>query len=141
MRFRFDGSVTLSLLVLLSGCGSMTEPSGLPGVRPMIATEGRALVGRLLPDAVRDRSGWATDIYAAFSALDIAPTSENICAVVAVTSQESGFQADPVVPGLAGIARKEIDKRRESAGIPKFALDATLQSDVQPRSVSSAAAL
>jgi hypothetical protein len=80
----------------------------------------------LLPDGVKDRAGWATDIYAAFAALDIPPTPENICATVAVTAQESGFQVDPVVPGLASIARKEIDKRRESAGVPKFALDAAL---------------
>ena len=52
--------------------------------------------------------------------------TENICAAIAVTAQESGFQVDPAVPGLASIARKEIDKRRESAGIPKFALDAAL---------------
>ena len=31
-----------------------------------------------------------------------------------------------MVPGLARIARTEIDKRRESAGIPKFAFDAAL---------------
>jgi len=88
--------------------------------------EGRALVSRLLPDGIKDRSGWATDIYAAFAALEIPPTPENICATVAVTAQESGFQVDPVVPGLANIARKEIDKRREAAGIPRFALDAAL---------------
>jgi uncharacterized protein DUF1615 len=84
------------------------------------------LVSRLLPDSVKDRAGWATDIYAAFAALDISPTPENICATVAVTGQESGFQVDPVVPGLASIARKEIDKRRDNAGIPRFALDAAL---------------
>ena len=104
----------------------MEKPSPAPGYRPISATEGRALVARLLPDAVKDRAGWATDIYAAFAALDIPPTPENICAAVAVTGQESGFQVDPVVPGLASIARKEIDKRRESAGIPKLALDAAL---------------
>ena len=104
----------------------MEKPSPTPSYRPISATEGRALVGRLLPDGVKDRAGWATDIYAAFAALDIPPTPENICAAVAVTGQESGFQVDPVVPGLASIARKEIDKRRESAGIPKFALDAAL---------------
>ena len=104
----------------------MEEPSGPPGYRPLSATEGRALVGRLLPDEVKDRAGWATDVYAAFAALEVPATPENICAAVAVTAQESGFQVDPVVPGLAAIARKEIDKRRESAGIPEFALDAAL---------------
>jgi hypothetical protein len=83
------------------------------------ATEGRALVGRLLPASIADRAGWATDIYAAFAAMEIAPTPENICAVVAITEQESSFRTDPQVPGLARIAWKEIEKQRERSGIPK----------------------
>ncbi|HEV8257269.1 MAG TPA: DUF1615 domain-containing protein [Casimicrobiaceae bacterium] len=126
MDSRLERALTVGLIVLLAGCAAIEKPSPAPGYRPISATEGRALVARLLPDAVKDRAGWATDIYAAFAALDIPPTPENICAAVAVTGQESGFQVDPVVPGLASIARKEIDKRRESAGIPKFALDAAL---------------
>jgi len=92
----------------------------------MTAEEGRALVSRALPDGVRDRAGWATDIYAAFAGLDLAATHENVCSAIAIIGQESGFQADPVVPGLAGIARRELDKRRESAGIPKLAVEAAL---------------
>ena len=125
MNSSLQRPLSIALLGLLAGCAAVNEPSS-PGYRPLSATEGRALVAHLLLDGVRDRTGWATDIYAALAALDIAPTPDNICAAVAVTSQESGFQADPVVPGLAGIARKEIDKRRESAGIPAFALDAAL---------------
>ncbi len=114
-------SLTIALIALLAGCVSVES-----GHQPMSAAEGRALVSRLLPDGLKDRAGWATDTYAAFAALDIPPTPENICAAIAVTAQESGFQVDPAVPGLASIARKEIDKRRESAGIPKFALDTAL---------------
>ncbi len=43
----------------------------------------------------------------------LAPTVENICSVLAVAQQESGYQADPVVPGLSKIARQEIDRRAE----------------------------
>ena len=92
----------------------------------MTADEGRALVARLLPESVRERSGWATDIYAAFAALEIEPSRENLCSAIAVTGQESGFQADPVVPGLPAIARREIERRREAAGVPAFALEAAL---------------
>jgi hypothetical protein len=126
MDSRLEKLLAIGLIALLAGCASLDEQSRTPGHRPISATEGRALVGRLLPDGIKDRAGWATDIYAAFAALNIPPTAENICAAVAVTGQESGFQVDPVVPGLANISRKEIDKRRESAGIPKFALDAAL---------------
>ena len=115
-------ALALGLVALLSGCATVEEP----GPRPLTAEEGRALVTRLLPESVKERGGWATDIYAAFATLGLAPTPENICAAVAVTEQESGFQVDPVVPGLAAITRKEIERRRESAGIPRFALDAAL---------------
>ena len=115
----------IAAAALLAGCATIEEPRE-PGYRPLTAAEGRALVGRLLPGSVADRAGWATDIYAAIAVLDLPPTPENICAVVAVTEQESGFQVDPAVPGLAGIARKEIDRRRESAGIPRLAVDAAL---------------
>ena len=123
---RFIGCLLASVpIAFLAGCAGVSEPPQ-PGYRPLTATEGRALVARLLPDTVKERAGWAVDIYAALSALELPPTPENICATIAVIGQESSFQADPAVPGLAGIARKEIDKRRESAGIPKFALDAAL---------------
>ncbi|MET0918791.1 MAG: DUF1615 domain-containing protein [Burkholderiales bacterium] len=126
MGWGIEKSFAVALIALLEGCAAIEGPTPTPGYRPISAAEGRALVSRLLPDGVKDRAGWATDIFAAFAALDIPPTPENICAAVAVTAQESGFQVDPVVPGLASIARKEIDKRRESAGIPRFALDAAL---------------
>ena len=122
-----ERSLTVALIALLAACSALEGPTPTPGYRPISAAEGRALVSRLLPDGVKDRAGWAIDVYAAFAALDIPTTPENICATIAVTGQESGFQVDPVVPGLASIARKEIDRRRESAGIPRLALDAALK--------------
>ena len=116
-------SLALAMLALLAACAGIEGPAP---ERPMSAEEGRALVRRALPDSVKDGAGWAADIYAAFTTLEIRPTSENICSAVAIIGQESSFQADPPVPGLAQIAHKEMDKRRESAGIPKFALDAAL---------------
>ncbi len=110
----------------LAGCATRDDASRAPLHPTLSAADGRALVGRLLPEGIVDRPSWAIDIYAAIAALEIPATAENICAVVAITEQESGFQVDPPVPGLATIAWKEIDKRRESAGIPKLVLDAAL---------------
>lgn len=112
-----------ALVAALVACAGLEGP---PAERALTAEEGRARVAKALPDGVQDRAGWATDVYAALASLDLRPTHENVCAAVAVIGQESGFQVDPPVPGLAGIARKEIDRRRESAGIPKLALDAAL---------------
>ena len=93
----------------------------------MTAAEGRALVGSLLPKGVGDREGWAVDIYAAMAALKVEPRVANICAIVAVTEQETGFQVDPVIPNLSAIAWKEIERQRERAGIPKLVLYAALK--------------
>jgi hypothetical protein len=110
----------------MTGCATVEEPALPDAHRPLSAAEGRARVARLLPDSVNERNGWATDLYAAFAALELSPSPENLCSAIAVTEQESGFQVDPVVPGLAAITRKEIERRRERAGIPRFALDAAL---------------
>jgi hypothetical protein len=93
---------------------------------PASPAEVRALISRVLPANVTNRAGWATDIYAAMTAMEIPQSVENMCAVVAVTDQESNFRVDPAVPGLAGIAWKEIDKQRERAGVPKLVLQAAL---------------
>jgi hypothetical protein len=82
-----------------------------------------------MPPNVANRDGWAVDIFAAFEALDIRPTAENICAVVAVTEQESTFQFNPAVPGLAAIARREIEERAARFHIPKLAVNAALALD------------
>ena len=123
-RLRLVRFAALAVLVTLAGCAT-NAPS--TGEHPRLtAAEGRALVSRLLPASVDDRAGWATDIYAAMSALDVAPTAENVCAAIAVAEQESGLRVDPPVPGLARIAWKEIETRREHAGVPKLVLDAAL---------------
>jgi len=88
--------------------------------------EGQALLDRLLPASIANRSGWSADILAAFSALRIPLLAENLCAAIAVIEQESSFQADPVVPGLSHIAWQELEKRRDKYGIPKIVLDLAL---------------
>ncbi|MDQ6620562.1 MAG: DUF1615 domain-containing protein [Pseudomonadota bacterium] len=116
----------LLVAAALFGCATPDTPVPSSGYRPLSASEGRALIVRLLPDSLADRGGWATDIFAAVAALDIPPTVDNFCAIIAVTEQESGFRADPAVPGLAAIAWREIEKERERAGIPRLVLDAAL---------------
>jgi hypothetical protein len=112
------------LVVALAGCAAPDQRGGEPVRLP--ADEGRARVARLLPAGVSDRAGWATDIYAAVVALEVAPSVENLCAIVAVIAQESGFRVDPVVPNLPAIARAEIERQRERAGVPRLVLDAAL---------------
>ncbi|HEV7612585.1 MAG TPA: DUF1615 domain-containing protein [Steroidobacteraceae bacterium] len=80
-----------------------------------------------MPRAAADRPGWVADMYGAFAVLGIQPSHENICAVVAVIEQESGFRVDPVVPGLPAIAWREVDSRAERAGVPRLVVHTALQ--------------
>jgi hypothetical protein len=92
----------------------------------MTAAEARSLIAAYLPPALPDKDGWAADIYTPMSVLELALTPDNICAIVSVTEQESGFKADPVVPNLGKLAWAEIERQRERLGIPAIALDAAL---------------
>jgi len=112
------------LAAVLAGCATSDGDAGRPAVK---AEDARALITRLIPSSVADRGGWAADVYSAFVVQDIAPTPENVCAVLAITEQESTFRADPPVAGLAGIAWKEIDKQADQAGVPKFAVRTALR--------------
>lgn len=115
--------LTTAAALVLAGC--------LPqqGKAPRHPGEVRAQIVKLLPVATADRQGWATDIHAALAVLGIDPSAQNICAALAVTEQESTYTADPVVPGLAGIARAEIEQRASRLGVPKFFVDAALRID------------
>src|SRR5690349_13069612 len=99
--------LALLAAVWVSGC-SLQHRTREPAVDPDAV---RADIAARLPKGTTHAEGWAIDIFAAFEALHIAPTTQNTCAVIAVAQQESGLQANPLVPGLAGIARKEIEER------------------------------
>lgn len=95
-----------------------------PSARPA-APGGDAFLPRL-PAGIADRAGWARDYRAGFKALGIKPSPENVCAALAVTEQESSFNADPPVAGLPGIVRGELRQRAERYHVPTWMLDASL---------------
>ncbi len=110
-----------ALVALLTGCATSLQRG--PALSPY---EVRSEVNRLLPMNLPDREGWATDIQVAFTTLDLPPTTDNICAVLAVTQQESTFQVAPPVPGLAKVAREEIDRRASRLRVPGFLVNTAL---------------
>ncbi|MDP9045318.1 MAG: DUF1615 domain-containing protein [Pseudomonadota bacterium] len=115
----------VALVAWLAGCSSAPTVADAP--QPPRPADVKLLIDRVLPERVADRAGWVTDLYAAFSAQQLDPSKGNVCAVVAVIEQESGFRADPVVPGLGAIAWKEIDRRAAAAGLPSMLVHAALQ--------------
>jgi Protein of unknown function (DUF1615) len=113
----------ISVLLLLGGCAG-DQPAAPP---PLKAADAKSLIEQSLPHNVSDRAGWTADMYGAFTVLTITPSRDNVCAVVAVIEQESGFHVDPVVPGLGRIARKEIDTRAARAHVPQMLVNGVLQ--------------
>jgi len=123
LRSRVLTAAAWYLPLLLAACATRPTPQA-PRVPPShIRTE----IVRRMPVDVPDRNGWATDIQTAFSTERIDPNPENICAVLAVIAQESGYHADPGVPNLPRIAREEIDRRADAHHIPKLLVEAALQ--------------
>ena len=112
----------LAVLLALSGCA--TRAPSVPAPDPYTL---RDEIQRRIPATVQDRAGWAGDIQVAFTAQRISPGVENICAVLAVIEQESGYKADPPVAGLPGIARGEIDRRAAALRIPRLLVDGALR--------------
>lgn len=115
----FKATCVVALALVLGACA--TTPRG-PSVDQV-----RADVARRIPANVDDRQGWATDIAVALHAQDITPNPENICSVLAVLEQESGYVADPVVPNLARVSRVELERRARARHIPLFALNTALK--------------
>ena len=105
----------LSLASLLAACASPP-----PRRTERSADEVRSQLVTLIPASVAERAGWAADIQDAFARIDVPPSTENLCAALAVVEQESTYRADPEVPGLPRIARREIDRRAAEMHVPQF---------------------
>ena len=60
---------------------------------------------------VTDPQGWAIDLLDVLRTQSLPASRENICSAIAVISQESGFVADPSVPGLGALAEKALQTK------------------------------
>jgi len=114
--------LTLLSLLVLAGCSSPTQKKAATPSPVDVQSQ----ITRLLPPGVSDRQGWAKDIFVAFNGLNIPPTANNLCSVIAVAGQESGFNADAPVAGLPKIAWAEIDRRAGQLHIPSFLVHTAL---------------
>lgn len=111
-----------ALCVGLAGCAIEGPPA------PQRSAEAiQADIEALLPATLAQRAAWAVDLQLVFAGLKLPPTPENVCAVLAVTEQESSFNADPPVPNLGRIAREEIVRRAGRVGVPELAVTLALQ--------------
>lgn len=60
---------------------------------------------------VADPQGWAIDLLDVLRTQSLPASRENICSAIAIISQESGFVADPAVPGLGTLAEKSLQTK------------------------------
>ena len=89
------------------GCGAPAGPVGLT------VEETTALVR---PDT-KEQDAWGAAVHAALGAAGQPIDAQHACMVLAVIEQESGYEADPVVPGLGAAARRALDSAaRERLG-------------------------
>ena len=130
--------------LLLAGCSTFEEGEGEgPPLPPDMArradgktarawptalseAEVRKRIVRLLPAAVKDKAGWAEDLYTAFKALDVPHATQTYCAAMAIIEQDSSFQAEPVGPGRPAIVRKELEARAGRFAVPSLLVTAAL---------------
>jgi hypothetical protein len=123
MRFPLRFGWSLTALMLAVGCAGDPSPVSAPRTPEIIQAE----IQSLIPNTVAQRAAWAVDLQLVFAALRIEPTRANVCAVLAVTEQESTYNPDPPVPNLAKVAREEILRRADRAGVPEIAVNLALQ--------------
>jgi hypothetical protein len=93
---------------------STTQPatSADPRLRPLGPAEITALIEARVPA----RAAWAQAVYDALAANGQPSNPSTACAVLALIAQESGFQEDPVVPGLAKVVAARMERYQAKLG-------------------------
>lgn len=121
-RLLASGLTGMLVMLLLNGCSQHSTTA--PVQQPVTV---KAKIQRLLPPTVTDKAGWSEDIYQSFHHQSLPPSASNLCAVIAVAGQESGFNPDAPVNGLPDIALKEIYRRAATLYIPQFLVNTALK--------------
>ena len=136
--------LTAALLATLAGCSLFEEGEEEGGALPsdmsrradgrtatawptsQAESEVKKRITQLIPAYAKDRAGWAADLHTAFKTLEVPHATQTYCAAIAIIEQESSFQADPTVPGLPNIVRRELESRAGRYGVPSLLINAAL---------------
>ena len=92
--------------------------AGTLAAQPVLREPEVTYLIRTAEPGVKDPGGWAEDILKSLAALRLDGSVENVCAVIAVVDQESGFAENPVVPNLGATAEQAA--REKIARNPMF---------------------
>lgn len=121
---RRQRGLALAAALLLWLAGYAEAPRAPP---PRAPESIQADIEALIPSRVARRAAWAVDLQLVFAGLKLAPPTENVCAVLAVTEQESIYNPDPPVPNLPQVARAQILRRADGLGVPELAVGLALK--------------
>ncbi len=99
-----------------------------PSVRELTVPE----IARFIRSDVEDARGWAADVRLALKAADQPLDADHVCQVLAIVEQESGYKADPAVPGLGKVVKSELDAMFAKLGPAASAARAALLDHVAP---------
>jgi hypothetical protein len=102
---------TLILLGVTLGCAG--RPATGPQPPPPLSVE---RIVPLIPPRVTDRPAWAQAVHDGLLANELPPDASAVCAVLAIIGQESGFQEDPAVPGLAKVVEARLERLQGRLG-------------------------
>ncbi|MCE9673033.1 DUF1615 domain-containing protein [Myxococcus stipitatus] len=112
-RRRGGWRVAWAFAALLTACAPRGAPEPVVPPPPRLSV---AQVTRLIPSHVKEREGWARDVLAALEAEDVPASPVAVCSVLAIIEQESGFHADPAVPGLPRLVRARLEEHANTLG-------------------------
>ncbi|TDR32204.1 DUF1615 family protein [Hydromonas duriensis] len=103
-----------SAALLLTACPQQGGPKQSAAVQKLIAPD--AVFAKMIQQGRRvdEPQGWVNDILATLDELKLQRTNANVCSVMAVIEQESGFKEDPPVAGLNQLLTKKIAKMEEN---------------------------
>ena len=87
------------------------SPTTLIATAPAMSLHETAKLIQAAEPTMRDAKGWANDLLNALKQNQLAQSRENVCAVIAIVDQESGFVANPTIPNLGKIAEQAVIKK------------------------------
>jgi len=98
-----SASAVLAVGIFAAAC---KQKPPAPSVRELSVPE----VSRFVRSDVSDKKGWAADVRLALKAAGKPVDATHVCQVLAIVEQESGYEADPAVPGLGKVVKGELDR-------------------------------
>jgi hypothetical protein len=95
--------------MLLAGWLTIAMPTSLSAENVSVPKTAELI--RRADKSATDAQGWALDLHTVLQQHDFEQSRENICAAIAIIDQESGFVADPAVPGLGKLAEAALRQK------------------------------